>query len=483
MEKITTHTSHPLYGVAATRCIEQAAQNALPLHTLMQRAGRAVAQLALALAPHARCIWVACGPGNNAGDGLEAAMHLHQWGKKVVVTWLGDPAHAPQDSLASYLRATGAGVIFAATPPLDFDLCVDALLGIGAAPRALQGRMADWIAHMNACSAPILAVDLPTGLAADTGHVQNIHVKASHTLSLLTLKPGLFTAHGRDVAGTVWLEDLGMQAQAPAHKQTPTARLTAKPALATRCHAAHKGRFGDVAIIGGAPGMTGAALLAASAALHAGAGRVYVGLLDANALQVDTQQPELMFRPFALLDYSAMTVVCGCGGGSDMAKVLGKILSSKVRLVLDADALNAIAAEVQLQGLLIERGTRQWATVLTPHPLEAARLLNCTTQEVQNNRLQAAQELAERLHCIVVLKGSGTVIAAPGETPFINPTGNAKLATAGSGDVLSGLIGARLALGSAPFETACQSVYQHGALADQWPEGTGLTAAELCTLL
>lgn len=478
MLKIDVRSRHALYSVEAIRRIEHAAQAALPAHTLMQRAGLAVAQLALALAPHARRIWIACGPGNNGGDGMQAAMHLQRWGKQAVVTWLGSADKTPQDAAASYQQALNAGVIFAETPPLDFDLCIDALLGIGSTLRAPTGRMAEWIKLMNANTKPVLAVDLPTGLQADTGVVAQPSVKATHTLSLLRLKPGLFTAGGRDAAGTVWLDDLGTDKNKAADDPlaAPTAWLAGAPMAVTRLHASHKGSYGDVAVVGGAAGMTGAALLAASAALHAGAGRVYVSLLDAGTLSVDASQPELMFRPIDTMDFKTMTVVCGCGGADAIRGPLAKILASAVHAVIDADALNAIASDTQLQALLSARGQRPGATVLTPHPLEAARLLGFSATQVQSDRLAAALQLAQRFTCTVILKGSGTVIAAPGQTPVINPTGNAWLASAGTGDVLAGMVGARLAGGMAAFAAACHAVYQHGLAADRWPTGTPLVA-------
>ncbi|MHB8951050.1 MAG: NAD(P)H-hydrate dehydratase, partial [Rhodoferax sp.] len=476
MQKIDFASRHALYSVQATRTIEQAAQDALPAHTLMQRAGLAVAQLALALAPHAKRIWIACGPGNNGGDGLEAAVHLQRWGKQPVVTWLGSASEAPPDATAAYQRALEAGLSFAPTPPDEFDFCIDALLGIGSQLREPSGRMADWIHQMNAGQAPVLAVDLPSGLHADTGAVTQLSVRATHTLSLLTLKPGLFTAHGRDAAGSVWLADLDAN---PGSAQAPTAWLAGAPVGARRLHASHKGSYGDVAVIGGAPGMTGAALLAASSALHAGAGRVFVGLLDGGSLSVDISQPELMLRPVDELEISSMTVVCGCGGSDAVRAQLPKVLSSLAPVVLDADAINAIANDAPLQALLCARNQRGAATVLTPHPLEAARLLGSSAAHIQADRLAACGQLAQRFACTVVLKGSGTVIAAAGKTPVINPTGNARLASAGTGDVLAGLIGARLAAGLDAFEAACQAVYQHGRAADQWPADAPLTAGSL----
>ena len=482
MMKINILNQQPLFGVDATRRLELALQEPLPPHALMQRAGLALAQLALAIAPHARCFWVACGPGNNGGDGLEAARHLHQWGKSVVVTWLGSEEQTTPDSLAAYQQAKLAGVAFADQAPPNFDFCIDALLGIGATARPIHGRMAMWIEQMNNSRRPILAVDLPTGLDAESGTIQTPHVRASHTLCLLTLKPGLYTAHGRDVSGTVWLADLGTTQQAPA-MLNPTAYLSGQPVRPTRLHASHKGSFGDVAIVGGAPGMVGAALLAASAALHAGAGRVFVSLLNDDAQAVGNTQPELMFRPLKALDFSTQVVVCGCGGGTEIEAVLAEVLASPSPLVLDADALNCLAAHSALQVLLVNRGKNSWATVLTPHPLEAARLLKTSTPAIQKNRRLAAQQLANQFDCVLVLKGSGTVIAAPGQVPYINPTGNGKLATPGAGDVLAGWVAASLAAGQSPFVAARDAVYRHGEAADLWPQGQVLTASMLAKML
>lgn len=481
MLKIDCRSAQALHSVEATRRIEHAAQASLPAHTLMRRAGLAVAQLAMAITPHARCIWLACGPGNNGGDGLEAAMHLQQWGKNPVVTWLGSPDKAPADAGASYQRALDAGVIFTQTPPNNHDLCVDALIGTGAQTKRPDDRMASWIQQINTSNQPVLAVDLPTGLQADTGHAAPHCVKAWHTLSLLTLKPGLFTANGRDTAKSVWLDRLGIDQHRASEQQllAPSAWLAGTPESRTRAHASHKGSYGDVIVVGGAPGMTGAALLAASGALHAGAGRTFVSLLDGGTLLVDTNQPELMFRPVHTLDLRSATVVSGCGGGDAIRGLLPEILSTAARAVVDADALNAIASDTQLQTLLSARGKRRAATVLTPHPLEAARLLGITAAEVQHDRLAAARQMAQAFDCVVILKGSGTVIAAPGQIPLINATGNARLATAGTGDVLAGMVGARLASGTSAFQAAWQAVHGHGQIADQWPDHLPLVAAAL----
>ncbi|MBT2321186.1 NAD(P)H-hydrate dehydratase [Variovorax paradoxus] len=479
MQRITTATAAPLFDIAASRRIEHAAAAGLPPHTLMQRAGLAVARLAMAMAPHARTIWVACGPGNNGGDGFEAAAQLQQRGFEAVVTRIGDDARLPADARVSLQRARGAGVRFADAPPRHAELAIDALLGIGFA-RPPKGLMADWLRHMHTGPTAVLSVDTPSGLNADTGMLPMdfpavpAGVRRA-CLSLLTLKPGLFTGQGRDAAGDVWFDDLGI---APAAERA-TARLSGPPPEQARRHASHKGSYGDVAVIGGAPGMAGAALLAASAALNAGAGRVYVAPLDPGLAMLDLVQPELMFRHPEALDLSTMAVVCGCGGGSMVRDLLAQVMGTAHALVLDADALNAIAIDDSLQTLLVARTQADRATVLTPHPLEAARLLGTATTDVQADRLRAAHRLVERFGATVVLKGSGTVVAAPGATPAINITGNARLATAGTGDVLAGMIGAALAAGRPTIAAACEAVWQHGRRADLWPANSALTASAL----
>ena len=492
LTRVDLSQPQPLFGSAATRHIEHAQQAALPAHTLMQRAGLATARLALALAPHARTIWIACGPGNNGGDGLEAALHLHEWGASVQVGWLGDAANCPADARAALDRAQAAGVPFDATVPAALtagDLVIDGLLGIGAA-RPPDRRMREWLCVLRSTAATSLAIDLPSGLSVDTGNWSDGFApdeapKATpsgsathgprHTLSLLTLKPGLFTAQGRDAAGAVWFDDLGCS---PGDEPL-TASLNGAPESTDRPHASHKGTFGDVAVIGGAQGMAGALLLAGTAALFHGAGRVYLAPLDRAMTPLDTVHPELMFRSLQTLDFGSGAVVCGCGGGHAVQAALPGVLRHAARAVLDADALNAVAGDSALQDALTQRAARGQPTVLTPHPLEAARLLETDVKSVQHDRIAAAQRLADRFQAVVVLKGSGSVIAEPGRVSAINPTGNARLASAGTGDVLAGMIGARLAARHSAWEATCAAVYRHGQIADQWPADRPLTAGRL----
>jgi hydroxyethylthiazole kinase-like uncharacterized protein yjeF len=493
----------PLHDVAATRAWEARAQAKLPPHALMQRAGEAVYRLGAAIAPHARRVWVVCGGGNNGGDGLLAAVRWQQRlqpiGGEVAVTWLGSEDHLPPDARHALGVARGCGLRWTPEPPSQTDLAIDALFGIGLR-RPPHGEALRWIAHLQERSGPVLCVDLPSGLDADRGEwLAPTPLQANpqrHTLALLTLKPGLFTGQGREAAGHLWFDDLDTSlpdAEAP----PPAAWLHGQTVLAEAPrrwqHGAHKGRHGNLLIVGGQlpdarqPGMTGAAVLAARAGLHAGAGRVYVGLLPgpdttgAAWPAFDPLQPELMLRSAAQLRDLARepdsVSVCGCGGGQALAAVLPDWLPHSPRLVLDADALNAIAREPRWQQALARRAEAGLHTVLTPHPLEAARLLGTDTMQVQRDRLRAAQTLADTWRCVVVLKGSGSITAAPGLPPRINASGNGLLATAGTGDVLAGLIGARLCLAPtrSPIDPAAlqalvaDAVYAHGRVADTWP--------------
>lgn len=508
MHRVPDDLSSPLHDLATVRLLETSASPSAAGSSLMAKAGLATARLAQAIAPSARTIWVACGPGNNGGDGLHAAAHLHRWVEsthgrvRVVVTHpSADPASAlagnwSPEVLDALEFASRQGVRPCAAPPLEFDLAIDALFGIGL-NRPLTGNALDTVAKLRASRCPVLSVDIPSGLDAMTGAVPSCDAAAGSlpepapgprfTLTFLTLKPGLFMGRGRDLAGEVWFDDLGANLDTG---HAAVAWLHAEPRSALhvgRAHAGHKGSQGEVVVVGGqdisvtGEGMTGAALLAARAALNAGSGRVYVSLLGSSlppSLAYDPAAPELMFRRTAELMKSDLldraVAVCGCGAGQSLPEVLPELLARSPRLVLDADALNAIARSGELRAQVRERTARGWLTVMTPHPLEAARLLGNSTSEVMNDRLAAAQRLVDDLGVVAVLKGSGTVVASPNTTPRINPTGGPALATAGTGDVLAGMLGA--ALGSPRVLNAedalaavLRAVHQHGWLADHWP--------------
>ncbi len=488
-------TPWALHDAQRTRQAEAAAAANAPQPALMERAGLALARLGLALAPHAPAVQVWAGPGNNGGDGLVAARHLHAAGLRVAVGLFADATRLPVDASAALLQAQSAGVpithgLLPRSAPGD--LLIDALLGLGAA-RPPAGALAAAIRAINQHGGTTLGVDIPSGLHPDTGAcLGDEAARCTDTLALLTLKPGCYTGAGRDHAGQVWLDDLGVDAGLASAWLTGASELPARP------FASHKGSYGDVAVVGGAPGMAGAAWLAARAALAAGAGRVYCSLLDGTAAPFDPARPELMGRnawwradPAVL---ATTTVLCGCGGGEAVRAVLPALLAHVRWLVLDADALNAIAADTSLQKQLQARAARGCATVLTPHPLEAARLLQCDARAVQADRLRAAAQLVERYGATVLLKGSGSVIAAPGQLPRINATGNAALATAGTGDVLAGWLAGlwSQARDADAADLATMAAGQHGAAADRWRQsarGTGqgsvgpLRAADLIEAL
>ncbi|HEY2189270.1 MAG TPA: NAD(P)H-hydrate dehydratase, partial [Caldimonas sp.] len=471
-----------LLGRAATRRRESAALTTVAPFTLMARAGDAVARLALAVAPHAEHVVVFAGPGNNGGDGVEAATRLQAMGKRATVLRVGAASAPPADAEQALARATAAGVAIgdwsagARGAEADADLVIDALLGIGAT-RAPEGDLAAAIARIAALAARgarVLAVDVPSGLDVDHGQpIGSACVVAHDTLTLIASKPGLFTGSGRDHAGRVWCAPIGVDDDGVEPDAWLVGRRDPSCVLAPRRQASHKGSFGDVAVVGGALGMAGAAWLAAHAAHAAGAGRVYVDLVRDDGAPVphdgfDPTRPELMVRPGWSTGGAAVvqttTVVCGCGGGDAVRSRLPRLLSLAPRLVLDADALNAIAADPSLAALTAARQARGLATILTPHPLEAARLLAGTAAAVQGDRVGAARELAARYRAVVILKGSGTVIAAGEGVPRINATGNASLASAGTGDVLAGWIGGRWATSrAATIDVATLAVVEHGA--------------------
>jgi hydroxyethylthiazole kinase-like uncharacterized protein yjeF len=477
-----------LYSVAQLRAIEQAVAPTLACGTLMRRAGEAAARMALYLlgAKRERPVLVLAGPGNNGGDALELAANLAQAGIAVTV-WHQAGASAPSAETASALqRARASTARFVDTLPDagKWGLAVDGLFGIGLA-RPLEGVFAEAAKALAALACPVLALDVPSGLDADTGAVigpNGVAVEATHTITFLGDKPGLHTGDGRDYAGVVRVDSLGIE---PQHFVPASAHLNATALFAAclkpRRENSHKGSYGDAAVLGGAHGMAGAAVLAARGALYSGAGRVFVAAVDPGPA-FDSVQPEIMFRDAAGFEFGGKTVVAGPGMGLSAAalRLLSKVVDSDSPLVLDADGLNQLAGSPELQARLAQRAGD---AILTPHPLEAARLLGVTSGVVQGDRLAAARELAARLDAIVVLKGSGTVIARPDGEVVVNTTGNPGLATGGSGDVLAGICGALLAQGWPGWEAALGAVWIHGAAADrlagQHLGPIGITAGEL----
>jgi hydroxyethylthiazole kinase-like uncharacterized protein yjeF len=477
-----------LYSVAQIRATEAAAASSLEPGALMRRAGRAAADAALALLgeSRARPVLVLAGPGNNGGDALELAANLGEAGVDVVVLHLAGSGKPSPEAGQALARAHASRANFADVAPdvRDWALVVDGLFGIGL-QRPLEGRYRDLVLAIDKLRCPVLALDVPSGLDADSGSVvgpNGVAVHATHTITFIGDKPGLHTAEGRDHAGLVQVTRLDLDASLYEAAQACIASPAMfAAALAPRRQNSHKGQFGDLAVVGGARGMAGAAVLAARGALYAGAGRVFAVTID-PVQAFDPAQPELMFRLAHDFDLAGRVLVLGpgMGGAMEAMRALAHGIDSAAPIVLDADGLNLVAASTELQARL---NHRQAETVVTPHPLEAARLLGRTAAEVQADRLGAARSLAKRLGAVVVLKGSGSVIARPDGEVAINPTGNPGLATGGSGDVLAGVCGALLAQGWPAWEAAIGAVWMHGAAADRLVEQgvgpVGMTAGEL----
>jgi hydroxyethylthiazole kinase-like uncharacterized protein yjeF len=474
----------PIFLTAGVRAIEAAAAKAPP--PLMERAGLAAAELAREISGGTgRPVLVLAGPGNNGGDAFVIARHLKKWYFKVTVVFAGDEKKLPADAKAALVAWRKAGGALTASLPAarQWGLVVDGILGIGL-DRDVAGIYAEWISAINAFRAPVLAIDVPSGLQSDTGRVMGAAVRATHTITFIALKPGLLTLDGPDHCGELLVAalDLDTQALRPAdgHLIGPEALATA---LKPRRRNTHKGDYGSVGIVGGDRGMVGAALLAGRAALLGGSGRVYVGMLADDAPRVDPVQPELMLRTadevLKLGHLSCLAVGPGLGQMPDAAYYLGVALESSLPLVLDADALNLLAMDARLAERV---GKRKPPTLLTPHPAEAARLLHASTREIQADRVAASTRLATKFNADVVLKGAGSVCAMPDGTWHINTSGNPGMASAGQGDVLTGLIAALLAQGAEPKTALLAGVYLHGAAADRAVAGgkgpAGLTASE-----
>jgi len=447
----------PILTVEALRRIETAHATANP--PLMERAGLAAAAIAQAMLSGKRRVLVVAGPGNNGGDARVVARLLQARGCQLTLLCGED-----------------------VWPADEFDLIIDGLFGIGLS-RPAEGRHADWIARINAAQSPVLALDIPSGLDADTGQQIGPCVKATHTATFIAQKPGLLTADGPDLCGTVSLCDLGVSIADP-EGQSIAPELF-RHCLKQRPRNSHKGSFGSVAVMGGAPGMAGAALLAGRAALRLGAGRVYLGMLE--ALTVDLAQPELMLRSpdEAIAAADVLAVGPGLGQSLQAGELLARIIDKPLPLILDADALNLLAQSPALAHRLANRAAAvpPASTFFTPHPAEAARLLGLGVDAIQSDRLKAAIRLARAFSVFVALKGCGTVIASPDGRWFINRSGNPGLASAGSGDTLTGMLAALLAQRWPPLEALQAAVHLHGSAADaclaQGCGPIGLTASEL----
>ncbi|MFA7269101.1 MAG: NAD(P)H-hydrate dehydratase [Sterolibacterium sp.] len=478
-------TPQIILRLAALRDIERTQNDVQP--SLMARAGEAASTVAMHLLESAaRPPLILAGPGNNGGDAFVVARLLRLKGITPAVAFYGSAEKLPADARAAHDAWIDCGGTFIddfSAQTWEYGLVIDGLFGIGLT-RPLETPHAQLVQRINSLSCPVLALDIPSGLDSETGCVLGMAVRATHTATFIGLKPGLLTLDGPDHCGIISVHDLGLNIDiADGFRVAP--ELFAEQ-LKPRPRNSHKGSYGCVGILGGTQGMAGAALLAGRAALKLGAGRVYVGMLaptgSLERLAVDPLQPELMLRCSEEIFALATCVAIGPGlGQSDNAlALLRKAIASPLPLLLDADALNLTAMHPVLARNLSRRSA---ATLLTPHPAEAARMLGMDTAAVQASRVEAALALARRFHAATLLKGCGSIIALPGGRWFINDTGNPGLASAGTGDVLSGMIIALLAQGWPPERALLAAAYLHGAAADSCVAAgdgpIGLTAGEL----
>jgi hydroxyethylthiazole kinase-like uncharacterized protein yjeF len=456
--------SPPLYLATDIRAIEQRSHAAHPADSLMEKAGAAVAGLAETLADLAGSpVLVLAGPGNNGGDALVAARLLRAQGFQVMVVSAADPERLPADAARAWSawRDSGGEILGDIPQSHAFGLVIDGLFGVGLG-RDVTGDAADWIAQTRNWDCPKLAIDVPSGLDSDSGCVRGTAWRADHTINFLGLKPGLFTADGPDLAGEIHLDTLGVDLTAPPLPPgIALTHLAPRHLLPPRVRNSHKGLYGHVGIIGGDRGMVGACLIAGRAALEHGAGSVTVGALD-ERLVVDYLEPRLMLASPETLVARALDVLAvgpGLGHGPRARALLEAALAAPCPLVLDADALNDLANH---PALTQQVARRHHPTLLTPHPGEAARLLDVRGSDIQANRIETARALAERYRADVALKGCGTVIAHPDGAYAINTSGGPWLAQAGSGDRLTGMVAALLAQGMDAGDALEAAVWLHG---------------------
>ncbi|MGD2138612.1 MAG: NAD(P)H-hydrate dehydratase [Gammaproteobacteria bacterium] len=476
----------PLYTAVQVRELDRISieEAGIPGYTLMTRAGEACWQALRENWPDARRVSVVCGIGNNGGDGYIVARLALADGLQVQLIQLGDAARLRGDAEQArqdFVAAGGQAAAFEQAALDAPDVIVDAMLGTGL-ERPLEGVWRDAAVAINASDCPVLSVDVPSGLLADSGHVPGEAVRANVTVTFIGRKRGLFTGLGPDHAGEVRFDDLGVPA-AVSTRVSAGAVLHAGPSLhglgGPRRRAAHKGDFGHVLVIGGGPGMAGAVRLAGEAALRTGAGLVSLATHPQHAAVMAAHCPELIShavadaRALRVLLARARVVVIGPGlGKSTWAKrLLGRVLEGSRPLVVDADALNLLAAEP----------CRRDNWVLTPHPGEAGRLLRETTAVVQADRFAAVRALQDRYGGSVVLKGAGSLVCSGTAPVAVCDAGNPGMATAGTGDVLSGVIGGLLAQGLPLADAVLAGVCLHACAGDRAARGgeRGLLARDV----
>ncbi|MFP2362886.1 bifunctional ADP-dependent NAD(P)H-hydrate dehydratase/NAD(P)H-hydrate epimerase [Enterobacter ludwigii] len=479
---------HSIWHADDLRHAEKEAADSLgiTLYELMQRAGEAAFNVARTAYPESSHWLILCGHGNNGGDGYVVARLAVAAGIHVTLLALESDKPLPEEASAAREAWLNAGGVIHATDvvwPEEIDVIIDGLLGTGLRSAPCD-PVATLIARANAHSAPVVALDIPSGLMAQTGTTPGAVIQAAHTVAFIALKPGLLTGKARDVTGTLHHNALGLESWL-AGQETHVSRVDASLLaqwLPPRRPTSHKGDHGRLVIIGGDHGTAGAIRMTGEAALRCGAGLVRVLTRIENSAPIITARPELMVHELTpqSLEESlewADVVVIGPGLGQQAwgKQALQKVENFRKPMLWDADALNLLAINPD------KRHNR----ILTPHPGEAARLLNCSVAEIESDRLLSARRLVKRYGGVAVLKGAGTVVASD-EALGIVDAGNAGMASGGMGDVLSGIIGALLGQKLPLYDAACAGCVAHGVAADKLAAryGTrGMLATDLfCTL-
>ena len=478
-----------LYTAAQTRELDRCTieDHGVPGIRLMSRAGRAAFDLLLEEWPAPTELHIYCGTGNNGGDGYIIAALAQGRGIPVRVLQLGDESRIDGDALKARERALADGVVVQKFDPAEEPeqgVIVDSMLGTG-----LGGEVRDEyraaIEVINASPCPVLAIDIPSGLCSDTGRVLGAAVRADVTVTFIGVKRGLLTADAPDFVGYLAYDELEVPAGVYESLPVECFHLDLDIALDSfpgHAETAHKGSFGHALVVGGNRGMGGAAVMAAEAAARCGAGLVSAATQPEHLAAFIARRPEVMAHGVSggndllpMLERPSVIAV-GPGLGSDAwaEQLFYRCLGTGMPLVVDADALNLLAA-----GDILDKPVRDnW--ILTPHPGEAARLLKCTTAEIQSDRFAAVSALQERYGGVVVLKGAGSLVCGGAEV-FVSSYGNPGMGSGGMGDVLSGVLAGLLARGMAPLEAACLGVCLHSCAADLAAEEgeAGLLATDL----
>ena len=472
--------NNKLYTATQVRGLDNAAIHKFGIagYELMCRAGQAVVDVARDRFPASSTWLILCGPGNNGGDGYVVARLAAAAGIDVTVCSLTDTAGLKGDAATAFTdwRKSGGDVLpWPLAGGQSFDLAFDALLGTGI-EREVTGDFRQAIEYLNQLDCPGIAIDIPSGLSSDTGCVMGCATSAQCTVTFVGKKRGMYTASGPDCCGDITFDGLAIPAEAcelPSGSSGPAGTLLhedlLKRFIKPRSRNSHKGSYGHILGVGGNMGMGGAIRLCGEAALRSGAGRVTLATHPGHASVINLSRPELMVKGVGggeelglmLSGDHVLAIGPGLGRGSWSESLLRAGLASELRLVVDADALNLLAEmDLAAEGLQPDN----W--ILTPHPAEAARLLSCEVAEIQNDRVTAAHRIANKYQATVVLKGCGTVIAAADGDYAICPFGNPGMATAGSGDVLTGIIAALLGQGLSCYEAASSGVLAHALAGD-----------------